>query len=268
MPTRDEALEIDVGDHRIAATLIVPDTQMPGVLFLHGWGGNQTQYAPRAREIAALGCACLTVDMRGHARTERQRASVTREHNLHDALAAYDTLAREPAVDPDRIAVVGSSYGGYLATIVTTLRPVKWLGVRAPALYKDSHWHMPKLQLKQVQELEAYRRTPVKPHDNRALAAAAAYTGDVLIVESGNDAVIPHEVIENYRNAFAHAHSLTYRLLEGADHGLTDPACRLAATTLLVNWMTEMISAARTADVPSQKRIREIMKSHGAAKVD
>src|SRR5947209_2644903 len=125
MPTRDEALEIEVGDHRIAATLIVPNTRMPGVLFLHGWGGNQVQYAPRAREIAALGCACLTVDMRGHARTEPQQAIVTREDNLSDALAAYDTLAREPAVDPEQIAVVGSSYGGYLAAILTTLRPIK-----------------------------------------------------------------------------------------------------------------------------------------------
>ena len=67
MSTRDEVLQIAVGDHSIAGTLIVPDTRMPGVLFLHGWGGNQAQYASRAREIAALGCACLTVDLRGHA---------------------------------------------------------------------------------------------------------------------------------------------------------------------------------------------------------
>ena len=71
MATRDEALEIQVAGEQIAGTLIVPDTRMPGVLFLHGWGGNQTLYAARAREIAALGCACLTVDMRGHAATVR-----------------------------------------------------------------------------------------------------------------------------------------------------------------------------------------------------
>ena len=75
MSTRDETLEIRVGDHRIAGTMIVPDALMPGVLFLHGWGGNQTQYATRAREIAALGCACLTVDLRGHAGTAREQAS-------------------------------------------------------------------------------------------------------------------------------------------------------------------------------------------------
>src|SRR6476661_4146918 len=143
MYTIDETFEIAVDTHCIAATLIIPDSRMPGVLFLHGWGGSQAQSASRAREIAALGCACLTIDMRGHAKTVREQATVTREDNLHDALAAYDTLAGEPAVDDRCIAVVGSSYGGYLATLLTTLRPVKWLALRAPALYKDSEWNEP-----------------------------------------------------------------------------------------------------------------------------
>ena len=266
MSTRDEVLEINVGDHRIAGTLIVPDTRMPGVLFLHGWGGNQAQYAQRAREIAALGCACLTVDMRGHAATASVRDSVTREDNLRDAFAAYDALANEGAVDDGQIAVIGSSYGGYLATILTTLRPVKWLTLRAPAIYKDSDWNAPKLALKRAHGLDAYRRMPLGADDNRALSAAAAYTGDVLIVESEKDDVIPHEVVQNYRHAFARAHSLTYRVIAGADHGLTHPSCRQAYTTLLVNWITEMIAGRRADDVPSQKRLQDAMKAQATAK--
>lgn len=260
MPTRDETLQIAVGERRIAATLIVPDTRMPGVLFLHGWGGNQQQYAPRAREIAALGCACLTVDMRGHAETVRDHASVTREDNLRDALAAYDRLAGEMAVDAEQVAVVGSSYGGYLATILTTLRPVKWLALRAPALYKDSDWDAPKLGLRQLQNLETYRRARVAPDKNRALRAAAGYRGDVLIVESERDVIIPHPVIQSYREAFAHTRSLTYRMIDGADHGLTDPECRRAYTTILVNWITEMIAGRRSDEVTSRTRLQHAMK--------
>jgi uncharacterized protein len=268
MATRDEALEISVAGHSIAGTLIVPDTRMPGVLFLHGWGGNQAQYASRAREIAALGCACLTVDMRGHAKTLAAQATVTREDNLRDALAAYDRLVHEGAVDDDQIAVVGSSYGGYLATILTTLRPVKWLGLRAPALYRDTDWTSPKLALRQLQGLEAYRRLMHEAQDNCALRAATAYRGDVLVVESEHDTIVPHEVLENYRTAFAGARSLTYRVIDGADHGLTDPACRQAYTTLLVNWITEMIAGKRTADPSSQKRRQEMMKTRGTIKAD
>jgi dienelactone hydrolase len=256
MSTRDEALRIAVSDHTIAGTLIVPDTRMPGVLFLHGWGGNQAQYAARAREIAALGCACLTVDLRGHAETARQQATVSRENNLDDALAAYDRLAGESAVDDHRIAVVGSSYGGYLAAILTTMRPVRWLGLRAPALYKDSDWTAPKLALRQLQDLDSYRRDIRDASDNKALRAAAAYKGDVLIVESGHDTVIPREVIQSYRNAFTQSRSLTYRMIDGADHGLTDPSCRTAYTTVLVNWITEMMAPGRASPTPPPARAR------------
>ena len=268
MSTRDEALQIAVGDHQIAGTLIVPDTRMPGVLFLHGWGGNQAQYAHRAREIAALGCACLTVDLRGHADTRSQQATVTREDNLQDALAAYDQLAGEAAVDDRQIAVVGSSYGGYLAALLSTLRPVKWLTLRAPALYKDADWSAPKLALRQLQGLEAYRRLALEVRDNRALGAAGAYRGDVLIVESGRDSIIPPEVIQNYRNAFKQARSLTYRVIDGADHGLTDTTCRQAYTTVLVNWITEMIACERAADLPARKRMQEAMKKQATAVAD
>jgi len=39
MTTRDEAIDIAVDDQRIAGTLVMPGTLIPGVLFVHGWGG-------------------------------------------------------------------------------------------------------------------------------------------------------------------------------------------------------------------------------------
>src|SRR5215217_3298317 len=119
MTTRDEAVDITVDDQRIAGTLVTPGTLIPGVLFVHGWGGSQQQYVTRAREVAALGCICLTFDLRGHARTVEQQKTVTREQNLNDVVAAYDALIRQRGVDISSIAVVGSSYGGYLAAILT-----------------------------------------------------------------------------------------------------------------------------------------------------
>src|SRR3954468_23271400 len=137
MSTRDEAIQIRVDEPRIAGTLVAPGTLIPGVLFVHGWGGSQENYLARARQIAALGCVCLTFNLRGHAETEPQHETVTREENLRDLVAAYDVLARQPLIDKEAIAVVGSSYGGYLAAILTALRPVRWLALRVPALYKD-----------------------------------------------------------------------------------------------------------------------------------
>jgi dienelactone hydrolase len=256
MTTRDAPIEIPVDGQTIAGTLVTPATLVPGVLFLHGWGGNGEQYLARAREIAALGCVCLTIDLRGHAETESQKATVTREDNLRDVLAAYDVLVSQPLVDKSAIAVVGSSYGGYLATLLSAERQVRWLTLRVPALYKDEDWALPKQELRKY-GLEAFRRHAVSPEENRALGACAAFKGDVLIVESEHDQIIPHAVIANYMAAFQSAHSLTYRVIEGADHGLSEQRWQQAYTSLLMNWATEMVLGARESGAPgAQTHVR------------
>src|SRR5437899_9407454 len=166
MPTRDQTIDVVVGDGRFSGTLVTPGTQIPGVLFVHGWGGSQQQYLTRAREVAALGCVCLTFDLRGHAETRLQYDAVSREQNLADVVAAYDLIAGNPNVDSSAIAVVGSSYGGYLAAILTSMRGVKWLALRAPALYLDSGWGFPKLQLHCDDDLVAYRKNLIPPTEN------------------------------------------------------------------------------------------------------
>jgi len=218
---------------------------VPGVLFVHGWGGGQQQYLARAREVAALGCACLTFDLGGHAGTQPQRDKVSRESNLYDLLAAYDELAAHPYVDGSAIAVVGSSYGGYLATILTSMRPVSWLALRAPALYIDTGWELPKLQLHQDFDLRAYRRSFVEAATNRALRACSMFRGDVLLLESEHDDIIPPAVIKSYRAAFTQTRSLTYRCMQGADHGASDETSQRAYTGLLVQWLAEMLPEAR-----------------------
>jgi dienelactone hydrolase len=243
MTTRDEAIAIEVDDERVVGTLVRPARQIPGVLFVHGWGGNQEQYLARARQIAALGCICLTFDLRGHGGSAERQEQVTREDNLRDLVAAYDRLARQPFVDRDRIAVVGSSYGGYLAAILTTLRPVRWLGLRVPALYRDEDWALPKQQLKKY-GLAAYRRQFISPDENRALGACAAFRGDVLLVESENDDIIPHPVFTNYMAAFEQARSLTYKMIQGADHGLSDARSQEAYAAILVKWASEVVAPA------------------------
>jgi pimeloyl-ACP methyl ester carboxylesterase len=245
--TLEDRVGIAVDGQTLAATFVTPATLLPGVLFVHGWGGSQEQYLCRAREIAAQGCVCLTFNLRGHVETRPLFETVSRESNLHDLLAAYDLLAARRHVDPAAIAVVGSSYGGYLGAILTTLRPVKWLALRAPALYVDTGWATPKLQLHQNQDLRSYRLRPVAAADNKALVACQAFAGDVLLIESQHDAIVPQAVLSSYREACTHARSLTYRCIEGADHGLTSEACQRAYTTLLVNWLSEMLVGARSS---------------------
>lgn len=244
MATRSKAIIIPIEGEEVHGTFLTPSWKVPGVLFVHGWGGQQDSDLVRARGIAGLGCVCLTFDMRGHAQTLAERRLATREDNLRDVVAAYDLLASHPAIDTSAIAVVGSSYGGYLSAILTSMRPVKWLALQVPALYRDEQWLTPKLHLDR-DDLAAYRRTRIAPEQNRALRACAQFTGDVLIVESEHDHLVPHQTIMNYRTAFQSTHSMTHRIVDGADHALSSEHCQQAYTSILVNWITEMVVGAR-----------------------
>ncbi|MFT3720747.1 alpha/beta hydrolase family protein [Pseudorhodoferax sp.] len=261
--TRHNSIHIPVGDRSIAGTLVGPNTLMPGVMLVHGWDGSQEQYIARAHEIAALGCICLTFDLRGHASDRAARDMVTREDNLADMLAAYDVLVGHPSVDGTAVAVVGSSYGGYLAAILSSMRPVRWLGLRAPALYKDEDWLVPKRSLSR-EELVTYRNSAVAPTANRALGAAARFAGDVLLVESEFDVMVPHPAIKNYLDAFQHAHSMTYRVIKGADHSLSQKAWSQSYTNLLVKWVGEMVEGAREEAEAARARAAAKKEKAGA----
>ena len=244
MTIQEKPIEIAVDNQQIEGRLIAGVGAGPAVLFVHGWGGNQRQYLNRAYAVAALGFICLTFDLRGHARSDGQRELVTREDNLRDLLAAYDVLASQSDCDSASFGLVGSSYGAYLAAILTSQRTVGWLALRAPALYNDAGWQLPKRKLHEDPDFCAYRRRPVAPEENRALRACAAFPGEVLIVESEQDDVVPHPVIANYLAAFTRARSLTHRLIKDADHGLSDVSWQRTSTSFLLQWIADRIIGA------------------------
>lgn len=218
---------------------------MPGILFVHGWGGSQKHDLVRAQEIAALGCVCLTFDLRGHERTESQRETITRRENLDDLLAAYDWFVARLDIDPAAIAVVGISYGGYLASLLTAMRPVKWIALRSPAIYSDAHWDAPKVQLNRDPDLTHYRRRKIESLDNCALSACVQFRGDALLIQAEHDRIVPQAVIANYGAAFSNARSLTTRILASADHALSEKEHQRAYTRVLVDWLQEMVIDAR-----------------------
>ena len=102
--------------------------------------------------------------------------------------------------------------------------------------------------MRREQGLEQYRLQAVRAEESRALRACTTFTGDVLIVESEFDTVVPHQVIVNYRDAFVSARSSTFRLIAGADHALSEDAWQRAYTTVLVTWLTEMVFGARAGE--------------------
>lgn len=101
---------------------VAPGRQVPAVVMLHGAAGIlPTREVTYGRQLAAMGVAALAVDAFG---ARREMASgfldrlmhITEASMLADAYAARSYLAGRPEIDPDRIVLVGFSYGG-MATL-------------------------------------------------------------------------------------------------------------------------------------------------------
>ncbi len=216
----------------------------PAALFLHGWDADRQEMAGPMAEAAALGLSCLAYDLRGHAGTCGQRGTVTPRQSLDDALASFDLLSASPGVDPQAMAVVGTSFGAWLALLLTAHRPVRWLVLRVPALYPDACWDVPKESLDRDM-LRRYRQQPPTAARDQALAAAEAFDGEVLVVWSGCDEVLPPDECQAFNGAFPNAAALTVRTIAGADHGLGRGQWRTEYRTLLRDWLQTSLMRLR-----------------------
>jgi alpha-beta hydrolase superfamily lysophospholipase len=88
-----------------------PGRPVPGVVVVHGAGSRKENHADFARLAAANGWAALTFDLPGHGDSDRDFSGAA----VDDVLRMADLLAVHPAVDGRRVAVRGSSLGGFLA---------------------------------------------------------------------------------------------------------------------------------------------------------
>lgn len=79
----------------------------------------------------------------------------------------------------------------------------------------------------------------------RSSPNCARFTGDVLLVQSEHDDYVPPATIMSFRAAFQKTHSLTHRIIDGADHALGDEHSQQAYTSILTSWATEMVVGER-----------------------
>lgn len=238
-----QPIEFKVGKQTIRGTLISPKhlaKKNPGVLFIHGWASNQAGYIPRAEAVSKHGAICLTFNMRGHGNSDGTFEHLSRQNHLDDILAAYDFLISQENIDKQQIGVVGASYGGYLASILTSKRPIKWLVLRAPALYKDELFNRPTATLIR-NDVRVYRNTNIQPAENMALKALTKFKGKILIVESENDEEIPKQTIENYFRAVNPGVTITHEIIRQADHPLSKPEWKLKFIKILSEWFEKKL---------------------------
>ena len=121
-----ERLEIPYQDSSYPTWLIPPvgsQAPYPVVIYLPGWESTKEQGIEFGLEVARRGIGVLLCDAPGIGEAVLFRGLVNRHDYEVPVAAAVDALAARPDVDADRIAVVGSSMGGYRAARAAAFEP-------------------------------------------------------------------------------------------------------------------------------------------------
>ena len=179
--------------------------RLPGVLVFHTLAGPGPNVDAFARELAGAGYVTLAPDVFAlhdfgpDGRTDHPLI-------LKDAEGALAHLRRHPRVDPDRIGLVGFSFGGRLAALLGALHPD---GIRAVVVYYAIASH-------------AELRGPLPPSAAKAVPLtqrAGAFRAPVMIHHGEVDANVPVAQARLLHQALIGAgKSSVLHLYPGADH--------------------------------------------------
>jgi uncharacterized protein len=196
MAVHEETVSISSAGLRLHGVVSVPADLASGerraaFLVLHGFGGNcksQNVMQP-TRVLGEFGYVTLRFDMRGCGESEGEFGRVICLEQVEDLKNAVTFLSRHPAVDPDRIAVIGSSFGGAVA--------VYGGGVdeRIAAVVSNGGWgHGERKFRGQHPTPEAWARFTAMLEEGRAHRAR---TGQSLMVSRYDIVPIPQHVRDN-----------------------------------------------------------------------
>ena len=118
----EEAVTFPSAGLKLSGVVHVPSGMRPGerraaFLVLHGFGSNKTSSNTMqpTKVLGDLGYVVLRFDMRGCGESEGEFGRVICLEQVEDTRSALTFLAKHPAVDPARIGVIGSSFGGAVA---------------------------------------------------------------------------------------------------------------------------------------------------------
>lgn len=195
---------------------------VPAVIMLHGCGGLRQVQQAYADDLLEAGYAVVIVDSNG-ARGIGRLGSMMQvclalrlwgQERAADIPAVIDLLAAEPAIDPDRLALIGWSHGGW-----TVLEALDFAGEgrAAPALQPqpDTPLHGVRVAI----TMYPYCGFPVRA-DGRGFPPAVP----IHAILAERDVIAPADACERlFRRADAAGVPIDYTIWPGLTHAFDEP---------------------------------------------
>lgn len=234
-------VEFVVEGDTLIGHIFLPKTlkkKQPSFLVVHGWTSKQNRGFHLARALAKQGYIVMTFDLRGHGVSDRKIEELSRKNFLKDVTSAYDFFLNISNVDARKITVVGSSFGGYLASLLSAERKVDALVLRVPANYQDEGFTQPQYKVRTKKNVTQWKTQFQKHTATKALRALYLFKGKILIVESEKDELVPAQVVQSYGNAVQNKKKLTYKIMKNAPHSISrHPKFQRQYRDIVLDWL-------------------------------
>lgn len=244
----------------------------PAVIVLHGWGANASAMLPLAVPLQAAGLTVLLVEARCHGRSDGDSfASLPRF--AEDLDAAIEWLRKVPAVDAERISVIGHSVGAGAALLAASRRDdlqavVSIAAFAHPAgamrrwlarhrLLRLFSWYI----LRYVQRVIGHRFDDIAPVNTIGRVRCP-----VLLVHGQGDTTVPVEEAHQVHASRGEA-AVELLIVEGSHEAFDDPGSEMARIAAFLARANAL--PATPASVPDPQpvavRVEEASDSRAAA---
>jgi len=202
-----EEFAFTANGHRLAATKVIPANQAePEILALHGLGETATRHRVRylLDALAEHGYGSVTFDFAGNGDSTGVLAESTLRGRRAETIAAAGALGQWAAP-----VVIGTSMGAHLAAWTAPETAPRGLVLFCPAAYPEHATD---------QKFDGGLARPGRYADSPAYAGLRNFTGDLLIVGTRQDQVVPPAVIDGYLASARAARSTEVIWLDDCDH--------------------------------------------------
>jgi alpha-beta hydrolase superfamily lysophospholipase len=174
------------------------------ILSLIGWTSNRKKYNDILSAICTkTGKSALVFDYSGHGDSPFDVSTTRPAQHFLEVICVFDWIKEK--YPNAQITVMGTSYGGFLATQLTKYRTFQNLVLRVPAIYKPSDFYTLNGDINSDEgwaAKDAFRRDVEALSKHPLLARVSNFKGKALIVVHENDEQVPKETTDAFTNAF------------------------------------------------------------------
>ena len=223
----------------IPAILYKPHTankknKAPALVWVHGGPGGQSRVGYRAliQYLVNHGYAILAVNNRGSSGYGKTFYSLDDlnhgEDDLQDCVWGKKWLQDQDYINPDKIGIIGGSYGGFMTMAAMTFEPEEFkVGVN---IYGVTNWIRTLRSIPAFWEAtrkslykemgDPYSKDSLRLYDISPLFHAKNIKNPIMVLQGANDPRVlqieSDEMVQEARNAGAY---VEYVLFEDAGHG-------------------------------------------------